>query len=301
MQYLSEMPRETKLALLAQIEEGNDYLTDYLPTLKPLLEDPDPEIRAQAIRCLWDYPETGLIDVLMDRAVHDPSQEVRSAALGTLGRYIYEGEIADYDAPRDRWSELVEEDALPREDFERVRNFLLEVHRDPTASLDSRRFALEALGFSNDPKVTRLIEAAYKQPEIPLKVSAIFAMGRQGTRRWKNIILRELDSPQPEQQYEAVRAAGEMYLTEAASRLKRLARNPRGDKDLRMAAIFALGKAGGEDVFDFLDKMANDPDKEIREVAEAALEEWHIYYGLDDMADFDDDWDDDDYLDDEDE
>lgn len=286
----TDMTRESKLALLAHIEESDDYLADYLPTLQAFLDDADPEVRAQATRCLWDYPEPELIDVIMDKAQHDPSQEVRSAALGTLGRYIYEGEMADYDADRDAWSDLLEAYELPREDFERVRSFLLDVHRDPNASLDSRRFALEALGYLDDPEVTELIEAAYHHPEIKMKVSALFAMGRQGTIRWKDIILRELDSQQPELQYEAVRAAGEMYLTAASSRLMRLASN-RTDKELRLAAIFALGKAGGESAFEFLDDLTTDRDKDVREVAEAALEEWQIYYGLDDLADAED-WDD---------
>jgi hypothetical protein len=65
---------------------------------------------------------------LLDLAKADPSQEVRSAALTTLGRYIYEGEAADYDFDWGSMEELVRASELPREDFERVRDFLKAVY-----------------------------------------------------------------------------------------------------------------------------------------------------------------------------
>jgi HEAT repeat protein len=287
MSSAQEMDRETKLALLTGIEEGEDYFTDYFPTIQAFLDDPDPEVRAQAVRCLWDYPRADLIDFLMTCAQEDPSQEVRSAALSVLGRYIYEGDMAGYDIP-ERGGELWQ-DELPQEDFERVKAFLLQVASDTSASLDSQRFALEALGFLVDDEVVKLIERAYNHPDVKMRMSAIFAMGRQGTRRWKDIILRELDSEFPELQFEAVRAAGESFLEEATPRLLGLATQTE-DKDLRLAAIFALGKTGGGDVQEFLEDLMNDPfeDDDVREVAEAALEEWSIYHGLEDWDFLDD-------------
>jgi len=281
--------RETKLALLTSIEQGEDYFTDYLPTIQAFLDDPDAEVRAQAIRCLWDYPQVEFIDFLITCAREDPSQEARSAAISTLGRYIYEGDMADYDSA-EGGSELWE-DELPREDFERVKTFLLQVASDPQAHLDSQRFALEALGFLVDEQVNALIERAYQHPDVKMRMSAIFAMGRQGTMRWKDIILRELDSEFPELQFEAVRAAGEAFLEEATPRLIELT-SPTVNKDLRLAAIFALGKTGGEDVQILLGDLLDDPDEDVRDVAEAALEEWFIYHGMEDWEDLDDDlWD----------
>ncbi len=282
-----EMDRETKLALLTRIEEGENYFTDYLPTIQAFLDDPDPEVRAQAVRCLWDYPQPELIDFLTTCAQEDPSQEVRSAALSVLGRYIYEGDMAGYDV-FEGGGELWQ-DELPQEDFERVKAFLLKVAGDTSAPLDSQRFALEALGFLADEEVSKLIERAYNHPDVKMRMSAIFAMGRQGGRHWKDIILRELDSGFPELQFEAVRAAGESFLEEATPRLRELAESGQ-DKDLRLAAIFALGKTGGEEVRQFLEDLMEDPfeDDDVREVAEAALEEWSIYHGLEDWDYLDD-------------
>jgi HEAT repeat protein len=108
-----------------------------------------------------------------------------------------------------------------------------------------------------------------------MKVSAIFAMGRQGDQRWADTLLKELDSEVEELQYEAVRAAGEACLDKAASRLKDLALAD--DKDLQLEAIWSLGKIGGEGVSEFLYDLADDEDKEVREIAEAALEELNLW------------------------
>lgn len=282
------MTKREKLKLLERIEE--DYFTDHLPTIKAFLDDEDPEVRAMAVDCLWNYPLTEMIDPLMRLAKQDPSQEVRSKALVVLGGYIYEGEMAAYDFDWGAMEEFMREGELPEEDFLRVKEFLLGVIRDGSETLDSRRFAIEAISFLNEPEVWEIIEEAYRHPDVKMKMSAIFAMGRQGNLRWKETILKELDSPVLELQYEAVRAAGESYLEEATPYLMELAQEAE-DKELRLAAIFALGRTGGEGVFELLDELTTHRDEEIREVAEAAMEEWEIYHGLGEWEEWEDEWD----------
>jgi HEAT repeat protein len=107
-----------------------------------------------------------------------------------------------------------------------------------------------------------------------MKVSAIFAMGRNGHDRWWPFILKELDSTTPELQYEAVRAAGEACLEEATPQLVSLVEDTE-DRTLRLEAIWALGQTGGDTAYEFLDELQFDlrEDQETREVAEAALDE----------------------------
>jgi len=183
--------------------------------------------------------------------------------------------MADYDFDWGAMEELIREDELPEEDFLRVKDFLLELVRDEGQPLDSRRFAIEALSFLNEPEVQDLIEAAHAHPDVKMKVSAIFAMGRQGDQRWADVLLKELDSEVKELQYEAVRAAGEAYLDKAVPWLKELALAD--EKDLQLETIWALGKIGGEGVSEFLEDLADDEDKEVREMAEAALEELSLW------------------------
>jgi len=274
-----QLTREKKIKFLTRIVEVGDYSTNYWPVLRDYLEDKDAQVRALALEGLWDYPMPELIAPLFEIARNDPSQEVRSRAIVTLGRYIYEGNMAVYDFDWGAMEELMREDELPEEDFLRVRDFLLQLVRDEGQPLDSRRFAIEALSFLNEPEVTDLIETAYAHPDVKIKLSAIFAMGRQGHPQWADTLLKELDSEVEELQYEAVRAAGEACLDKAAPRLEDLALV--GDKNLQLEAIWSLGKIGGEGVSEFLYDLADDAeDKEIREMAEAALEELNLWSGV---------------------
>jgi len=274
-----QLTREKKIKFLTRIVEVGDYSTNYWPVLRDYLEDKDAQVRALALEGLWDYPVPELIAPLLEIARNDPSQEVRSRAIVTLGRYIYEGNMAVYDFDWGAMEELMREDELPEEDFLRVRDFLLQLVRDEGQPLDSRRFAIEALSFLNEPEVTDLIETAYAHPDVKIKLSAIFAMGRQGHPQWADTLLKELDSEVEELQYEAVRAAGEACLDKAAPRLEDLALV--GDKNLQLEAIWSLGKIGGEGVSEFLYDLADDAeDKEIREMAEAALEELNLWSGV---------------------
>jgi HEAT repeat protein len=270
-----QLTREEKIELLTRIVEGGDYSADYGLVLRDYLEDKDAQVRSLALEGLWDYPMPELIAPLFEIARNDPSQEVRSKAIVTLGRYIYEGNMAVYDFDWGAMEDLMREDELPEEDFLRVKDFLLQLVKDEGQPLDSRRFAIEALSFLNESEVQDLIEAAYGHPDVRMKVSAVFAMGRQGNQRWADTLLKELDSEVEELQYEAVRAAGEAYSNEAVPRLKELALAD--DKDLQLEAIWALGKIGGEDVSEFLYDLADDEDREIREIAEAALEEVNLW------------------------
>ena len=270
-----QLNKEEKIEFLTRVVEVGDYSTDYWPVLRDYLEDKDAQVRSLALEGLWDYPMPELIAPLFEIAMDDPSQEVRSKAIVTLGRYIYEGNMAAYDFDWGAMEELMREDELPEEDFLRVKDFLLQLVKDEGQPLDSRRFAIEALSFLNEPEVQDLIEAAYAHPDVKMKLSAIFAMGRQGDQRWADTLLKELDSEVEELQYEAVRAAGEACLDKAALRLEELALAD--DKDLQLEAIWALGKIGGESVSAFLYDLADDEDREIREMAEAALEEVNLW------------------------
>ena len=275
MEKREQLTKEEKIEFLTRVVEGGDYSTDYWPVLRDYLEDEDAEVRSLALDGLWDYPVPELIAPLFEIARNDPSQEVRSKAIVTLGRYIYEGSMADYEFDWGGLEELMREDELPEEDFLRVKDFLLELVRDEGQPLDSRRFAIEALSFLNEPEVQDLIEAAYAHPDVKMKVSVIFAMGRQGDQRWADTILKELDSEVKELQYEAVRATGEAYLDKAVPRLKELALV--NDKNLQLEAIWALCKIGGEGVSEFLYDLADDKEEEVREMAEAALEELNLW------------------------
>jgi HEAT repeat protein len=273
-----QLSKEEKIQFLKRIVEGEDYFTDYLPVLNDFLDDEEAEVRKLALTGLWDYPTPEMIEVLFDKAENDPDEKVRCRAITTLGRYIYEGEMADYDFDWGSLKEIMCEDELPQEDFLQVKEFLLGFYRDQEKTLDERRFAVEALGFLTDPEVFEIIEEAYAHPDKKMKMSAIFAMGRSGNVRWEDAILDELHSPVKELQIEAIRAAGESGFEGAGRVLQRLTYSD--DRDVKLESIWALGQTGWEGAFERLDELTYlGEDAEIREAAELALEDWFLYSG----------------------
>ena len=273
-----QLSKEEKIQFLSRIVEGRDYLTDYSPVLKDFLDDEEAEVRKLAITGLWDYPGPEMIEALFDKAENDPDEGVRCRAITTLGRYVYEGVVADYDFDWGEMTELVREDELPQEGFLQVKEFLLGLYRNREKTLDERRFAVEALSFLTSPEIFEIIEEAYAHPDKKMKMSAIFAMGRNGHVRWEDTILGELYSPVKELQLEAIRAAGEAGFEGAGKDLWRLTYSD--DRDVKLEAIWALGQTGWEGAFERLDELTYlGEDEEIQETAELALEDWYLYSG----------------------
>lgn len=270
--------REEKIEYLRRITTDEDrFFQNYDPVLERFLDDQDEEVRALSLAALWDYPREELIDRLFDIVHHDPSPEVRAKAVALLGRFIFEGADADYDFS---WGPE-EVETLPQEDFERVVRFVMDLIEDETTPLEMRRLAVEAISFLIEPEVINVIREAYEHPDPAMKTSALFAMGRNGNEIWTGILLKELESPVPEMQYEATRAAGEYCLREAAPTLMRLAES--GDEDLALEAIWSLGKTGGPGVRDFLEDCTTSRNPDTGEIAKAALEELNLTEMIEDM------------------
>lgn len=234
------------------------------------LDDPNPGVRAQTINELWDHVEPEAMARLFDLAQNDPDEQVRCKAISGLGRYVWECMSIDFDVP-----DPYNDGELSREDQEHLHSFLLGIYQDPNRSFDEQRYAVEALSFLSENTVTDLIRALYQRPEKKAKISALFAMGRNGAICWEEILAREIGNEDKEIRIEAIDAIGEMRADSLGKDLLRLTYDP--DRDVMMAAVFALGQTGWESAFDRLDELTLHPDPEIRQVADAALEEWTIF------------------------
>ncbi len=280
MAALPRMSKKEKLTLLADIEDGyRPFDKHALTLLRSLLDDSDAEVRAEAIACLWNDPDPKWIDVLMTKATDDVHAEVRAHAISALGRYVFEGEAATFED----WDK--HEITITPQDYVRVSDFLFRIAQDPEEPLEARRYAIEALAFrGEDPDVPDLIEWAYEHQDRRLKVSAIFAMARNGDPKWTDYILVELQSEDSEIQYEAVRAAGELGLQEATEALIEIAKGKNVRKPLRLLAIYALGETGDDRAYPVLDRFTHSRDRDIREVAREAMDEWFAISAMEDMA-----------------
>jgi HEAT repeat protein len=275
---------------LSEAEEEN-YSENRAPIYTRLMNHPDHEIRRCAVEAMWYYPEEEHLDRILQILWFDADEEVRGRAAMVLGRYMYEGFVME------------ELDSLLAQ---RVKRALIEAATDEHEGITVRRFALEALSFcTDDSKVLNLIEQGYFSPDLRVQLSALFAMGRNGSERWHGYLLRALDDADKEVRIEAISACGEAQIMAAVPELQKLSFDV--DRDLRLEAIWALGKIGDERALHTLQRCTRDPDPDVCEVAQDAIEELGIAAAIargeyeeaiddDDLADleadYDADWDD---------
>jgi HEAT repeat protein len=251
-----ELPLERRQALMEDIEElsASDYLLDFVALSRFALRDDDDKVRLLAVRTLWEYEDNTLIPVFLDLIENDDDTEVRAAAAGALGRYVYAGEIEEI-------SELK---------LRQVEDALLRVMQN---NEDARiqRSALESLGFSSRAEVQPLIEAAFKSEDKQVKASALFAMGRSANREWKPQVMSMLESNIPLLRSEAARASGELELADSLPYLLEMLDDP--NDSARKASIWSLSQIGGEGAREALEGLYEEAeDEEEIDFLETALE-----------------------------
>jgi hypothetical protein len=248
-----------KAALLQDLESmmNYNYQVNFDTFAKFCLNDEEPGVRSAAIRLLDEYERRDLIDPLLDILFNDADDVVQSEAATILGNYVYKGELEE----------------LPQSDKNRIEEALLKALAENPSVLLQRR-AVEALAYSSRDEVAPLILAAYEKPEREWKASALFSMGRSANRQWEKIVLANLDSDEPDIQFEAIGAVGEMYIERALPRLLEIAEDFENlDQPIRMALGRALENIGGMEGISVLSRMLEwaEDDEEI-ELLEQAIE-----------------------------
>jgi HEAT repeat protein len=120
--------------------------------------------------------------------------------------------------------------------------------------------------------VREIIEAAYYDEDETMQASALFAMGRSADPYWAKVILRELDSRNPELRFEAARACGELEARAAVEQLAAMSLND-PDREAQEAAIWALGRIGGNEARRALEAAYESDDEALSQAAAEALDE----------------------------
>ncbi len=261
---------------LMELSEVN-FEVDFGPVFMLALGDEDAEVRETAIQGLWENESPTLITPFLHILRTDEAVNVRAAAATALSKYIYLREIEELDPTY----------VAP------IEQALLEIIRTPTEDIEVRRRAVEAIAFSGEEGIPEIIENAYYDDNVKMRVSAVFAMGRSADSRWLPRVLAELDSPINEIRYEAARACGELEARKAVPRLVELARQD-PDIEIQEMAIWSLGKIGGDEARDALISLADSENEAVAFAAEDALDELNLFSGVLDMFSYDPDNPDDD-------
>jgi HEAT repeat protein len=218
-------------ALLEDLEELHmaDDLLCFEDVGRIALKDSEPGVRKRAIQILREYELVDMLPKFVDMSQHDPDADMRAESTAALATYIYMGEV---------------EDISPKKLLQ-VEECLLSLISG-TDTVQVRRRALEALGFSSRKEVVGLIEKAYASPDRDWLVTALLTMGRSASSHWNSHVLKMLTHEYPPVRAEAASAAGELEIKTAVPRLLKLLKDP--DIDVRMASIWALSQIGGAGV-----------------------------------------------------
>jgi HEAT repeat protein len=227
------------------------------------LADPDPDVRSEAINGLWENEQPALINALVGLLNKDPAEKVQATAALALGRFALMTELGTLS---------------PRYGLQ-VGQVLLSVVNDENKSMEVRRRALEAVSPISTQQVKAAIKTAYESRDERLRISAVYAMGKNCDVTWMPTLLKELKSGDAEMRYEAATSCGELGDEDIVHYLIPAAIDE--DIDVQLAVIQALGKIGGNEAKQYLQKHAGDPNEAIAEAIETALNEVSI---VDDMT-----------------
>lgn len=255
--------RRSTISMLVQLAEDNVEL-NFDAVFRFCLQDPDARVRLEALDGLGECEDPRLIEPLLHLLKEDHEEAVRAAAAGALGKFVL----------------LAELNKLSPRYMSNIKSILLEMIKDKGQPLEVRRRSLEAISPLSHPEVAQAIEEAYRSSELPLQVSALYAMGRNCDPRWLPILLKELSSPYPEMRYEAAHACGELGEEAAVAHLIPLLEDK--DPEVYQAAISALGKIGGREAKNALLHLIRSGDYAKAVIAQEALEELEAYEEFED-------------------
>lgn len=254
------IPLERRRPLIHRLVEAaeTNFDMDFGAVTRLALTDLDDEVRATAVEATWTDESPDMLRRLIGLASGDHAETVRAAAVSALGQFILLGELSKFDPMLTRQAE----------------NVALKLYHNEREGVDVRRRALEAIANCGREGVSEMIEESYEDNDARMRASALFAMGRSCDPKWSPVVLRELDSGDPEMRYEAARAAGELELREALPQLARLLEGE--DREVMEMAVWALGEIGGNQaqrlLDDLIEQAENASDDALVEAIEEAME-----------------------------
>lgn len=268
------IPFERRRAIienLVEIAEVN-FEVDFDPVFLLGMGDEDAEVRSRSINGLWENESPALIGPLLHLLHTDETVLVRSSAATSLGQFLYMSEI----------EELNPAQAAP------IKTALLDTVYQTGEDIEVRRRAVESLAFLSDPGINQIIESAYYDENPKMRVSAVFAMGRNADESWRSLVVKELDSDDSEIKFEAARACGELEASEAVGKLIMLINDSDSDSEVQTISIWSLGRIGGQTAQTALETYIESDNEAIALAAEEAMEELNLF-GTDlNIFDFDD-------------
>lgn len=191
----------------------------------------------------------------------DEPNDLRGAAAIALGPAL---EMMDEWEPDD-----LDDPVLSSETIVEVKQTLRRLYVDAGVPAEVRRRILEAAVRSSAEWQHGAVRAAWGGDDPAWRLTAIFCM--RFLPGFGERILEALDSSDMEVRYQAIRASENWALKSAWSRVVRVARDGSVEKDLRIAAIAAVGAIRPSAAREVLGELTVSRDEEIADAAFEAV------------------------------
>lgn len=202
------------------------------------LRDASAEVKIKALELLEYSENSKHIPELIHIIRSDSDSKVVAAALVTSAHFVYKGEVEEY----------------PRETFLKLTTVLKDLIKGNYKE-EVKQFALEALGYSSERDVKTMIQDAIAIPDKKWTSAALIAMGRSLDPHWKKYIIDELRLDHPETIIAAIKASGDMEISEARKPIQILLKDHSGEDLIEKNAAWALARIGGAGVERILETL----------------------------------------------
>lgn len=249
--------RRQIVGMLVELAEKKVEL-DFDDILFGCLDDVDPDVRIGAIEGLWECERHLFIDRLIEMLERDSQESVRAAAAQALGKFALMAELGK----------------LGRHYAEKVERALFAAIANAGEAPEVRRRSIEAIACLSKPDIVQIIREAYRSGDRNMRVSAIYAMGRNCDPGWLEVLIEELSSPDAEMRYEAAGACGQIGGEVVVTHLVKLINDD--DMQVRLSAIAAIGAIGGDESEAALKDCLHNSDEGISRAADDALNELNL-------------------------
>jgi hypothetical protein len=241
------------------LRDGTD--SEKLEVLEELEGELEPEIVEEVIRVI---ERGGSSEVLSRAAIAlGPTLELCAWEMDENGEF----EAGDFGAPIDMAT------------YERIQKLLYDLYADAGTPVLLRRRALEASIRSRTEWHEGAVRAAWASGDPDWRLTAVFCMGYFGLD-FSAEISEAFHSDNEELTAEAIWTIGQLDLRTMLPDVVGVALDEAASRDLRRAAIGALGELGGDEARTALFQLTEEStDKEIVDAAEDALESPAIMMG----------------------
>ena len=234
---LSNKRKEMFFELLL-VEFMSNTLMDFSEIALIGLNDEDPIIRRGSLKLLMDNRKSYFLDRLISISKQDPDTEVRLDAISTLGYFLMDTDMAE----------------RGKNKAEKVLKTLESLMESPDKM--TRLRVMEALAYVDHPSIIPLVYASLTSDIDTEIASGLRAVQNSLNRRWAANVIENLDHPNPDVQYEAIKAVGELQLKRARNRiLSLLARFDQLDDDILDATILTASQLGGNQVKEMIEMI----------------------------------------------